>query len=89
MPPFLDGHFAPHAVWGFKRREREFFDVLQEHHVKLVCCAHGLAFDTHAHEGIRFVMSGAVGADSALTIEASAPRDLGIQKTGAACSMRS
>lgn len=30
--------------------------------MKLVCCAHGLAFDTHVHEGIRFVMSGGGGS---------------------------
>jgi hypothetical protein len=26
-----------------------------------VCCAHGLAFDTHVHDGVRFVMSGGGG----------------------------
>jgi hypothetical protein len=30
--------------------------------VKLVCCAHGLAFDTHVHDGVRFVMSGGGGS---------------------------
>jgi hypothetical protein len=29
--------------------------------VQLVCCAHGLAFDTCLHEGVRFVMSGGGG----------------------------
>jgi hypothetical protein len=29
--------------------------------VGLVCCAHGLAFDHHVHDGIRFVMSGGAG----------------------------
>jgi hypothetical protein len=61
MPPYMDGHFAPHPSWGFKRREREFLDLLRQHGVALVCCAHGLAFDTHVHEGIRFVMSGGGG----------------------------
>ena len=61
MPPHLDDHFAPHAVWGFKQREAEFLAVLQRHDVKLVCCAHGLAFDHHVHEGIHFVMSGGGG----------------------------
>jgi hypothetical protein len=61
MPPYLAGHFAPHAEWGFKQREREFLDLLREHAVSLVCCAHGLAFDTCVHGGVRFVMSGGGG----------------------------
>ena len=61
MPPYLDGHFAPHAEWGFKRREPEFLALLREHGVGLVCCAHGLAFDYVVRDGIRFVMSGGGG----------------------------
>jgi hypothetical protein len=61
MPPHLGGHYAPHPEWGFTLREREFLDLLHRHRVKLVCCAHGLAFDTHVHEGVRFVMSGGGG----------------------------
>jgi hypothetical protein len=61
MPPFLDGHYAPHADWGFTRREREFLDLLRDHRVALVCCAHGLAFDTTVRDGVRFVMSGGGG----------------------------
>jgi hypothetical protein len=61
MPPHLDGHFAPHADWGFKRREREFLGLLRAHGVGLVCCAHGLAFDHHVQDGIHFVMSGGGG----------------------------
>ncbi len=61
MPPHLGGHFAPHAEWGFKQREREFLALLRAHNVKLVCCAHGLAFDEHVHDGIRFIMSGGGG----------------------------
>jgi 3',5'-cyclic-AMP phosphodiesterase len=61
MPPHLDGHFAPHPEWGFKRREREFLNILREHGVALVCCAHGLAFDDHVRDGIRFIMSGGGG----------------------------
>jgi hypothetical protein len=30
--------------------------------VRLVCCAHGLAFDTHVRDGVRFVMSGGGGS---------------------------
>ena len=62
MPPHLDGHFAPHPDWGFKRREADFLALLREHGVKLVCCAHGLAFDTHVRDGTRFVMSGGGGS---------------------------
>ncbi len=61
MPPSLGGRFAPHAEWGFERREREFLGLLRAHGVALVCCAHGLAFDTCVHDGIRFVMSGGGG----------------------------
>ena len=61
MPPHLDGHFAPHADWGFERREREFLRLLETYDVSLVCCAHGLAFDTHVRKGVRFVMSGGAG----------------------------
>jgi hypothetical protein len=61
MPPYLDGHFAPHEEWGFQQREREFLDLLSEHEVALVCCAHGLAFDTCVRDGVRFVMSGGGG----------------------------
>jgi hypothetical protein len=61
MPPHLDGHYAPHADWGFEEREREFLDLLRRHRVGLVCCAHGLAFDTVVRDGVRFVMSGGGG----------------------------
>jgi Calcineurin-like phosphoesterase len=61
MPPHLDGHFAPHEEWGFRQREAEFLDVLRDHGVTLVCCAHGLAFDTCTANGVRFVMSGGGG----------------------------
>jgi hypothetical protein len=60
-PPHLDGHYAPHAEWGFRAREREFLALLREHRVALVCCAHGLAFDTVVRDGTRFVMSGGGG----------------------------
>jgi hypothetical protein len=62
MPPSLGGHYAPHAEWGFERREREFLELLRDHGVALVCCAHGLAFDTVVRDGVRFVMSGGGGS---------------------------
>jgi hypothetical protein len=61
-PPHFDGHFEPHADWGFKRREPEFLDLLRTHDVSLVCCAHGLAFDRHERDGTQFVMSGGGGS---------------------------
>jgi Calcineurin-like phosphoesterase len=61
MPPYLDGRYAPHENWGFGRHEREFLEILRRHGVRLVCCAHGLAFDEHVHDGIRFVVSGGGG----------------------------
>jgi hypothetical protein len=61
MPPHLDGHYAPHPEWGFTRGEDDFVALLRRHGVGLVCCAHGLAFDHHVHDGIHFVMSGGGG----------------------------
>jgi hypothetical protein len=61
MPPYLGGHYAPHPNWGFRKRETEFLRILRTHSVKLVCCAHGLAFDEYSYAGIRFVMSGGGG----------------------------
>jgi hypothetical protein len=62
MPPHLDGRHAPHPEWGFKRREQRFMALLRAHEVRLVCCAHGLAFDHHVYDGIHFVMSGGGGS---------------------------
>jgi len=62
MPPHLGGRFAPHAEWGFMRHEAEFLALLRARGVKLVCCAHGLAFDECVQDGIRFVMSGGGGS---------------------------
>jgi hypothetical protein len=62
MPPYLDGHYSPHADWGFRRREAEFLELLRARGVRFVCCAHGLAFDQHERDGIRFVMSGGGGS---------------------------
>jgi hypothetical protein len=61
MPPYLGGRYSPHDDWGFTQHEAEFLDILRTHRVKLVCCAHGLGFDTVVHRGIRFVMSGGGG----------------------------
>ena len=60
-PPHLDGHYTPHADWGFRRREAEFLAIVREHGVRLVCCAHGLAFDRTVRDGTTFVMSGGGG----------------------------
>jgi hypothetical protein len=61
MPPHLGGRYEPHPEWGFQAREEEFLSLLRRHGVALVCCAHGLAFDHHVHDGIHFVMSGGGG----------------------------
>jgi len=61
MPPHLGGRYEPHPEWGFQAREDEFLELLRRHGVGLVCCAHGLSFDHHVHEGVRFVMSGGGG----------------------------
>ena len=62
MPPHLGGRYAPHEEWGFRQREGEFLALLRDHGVKLVCSAHGLAFDECTRDGIRFVMSGGGGS---------------------------
>jgi hypothetical protein len=62
MPPHLDGRYAPHAEWGFRRREAEFLELIRDNGVGLVCCAHGLAFDAYERDGIWFVMSGGGGS---------------------------
>ena len=62
MPRYLDGRYAPHENWGFSRYEREFLDILRAHRVTLVCCAHGLTFDEHLDQGVRYVMSGGGGS---------------------------
>jgi len=62
MPPHLGGRYAPHPEWGFERREERFLALLRAHEVKLVCCAHGLAFDHYVHDGVHFVMSGGGGS---------------------------
>jgi hypothetical protein len=61
MPPHLGGHYQPHPEWGFQAREDEFLELLGRDGVGLVCCAHGLGFDHHVHDGIHFVMSGGGG----------------------------
>jgi Calcineurin-like phosphoesterase len=61
-PPHLDGHYAPQPECGFRQGEAEFLEIICRHDVKLVCCAHGLGFDHHVRDGVRFVMSGGGGA---------------------------
>jgi Calcineurin-like phosphoesterase len=61
-PPHLDGHYAPQPECGFRQGEREFLDIVHRHGVELVCCAHGLGFDHHVRDGVRYVMSGGGGA---------------------------
>jgi hypothetical protein len=61
IPPHSNGHYAPHPEWGFNVAEQEFLDIIDRHHVKLVCCAHGLSFDHHISNGTRYVMSGGGG----------------------------
>jgi hypothetical protein len=61
QPPYLDGHYAPHADWGFRQRETAFLGIVERYGVRLVCCAHGLAFDHHVRDGVHVVMSGGGG----------------------------
>jgi hypothetical protein len=72
-PPHLDGHYAPQAECGFQQGEREFMEIIRRHGVRLVCCAHGLGYDHHVRDGIRFVMSGGGGAALYLSYKKAGP----------------
>ena len=76
-PPHLDGHYAPQPECGFRQGEPEFLDIIRRHGVKLVCCAHGLGFDHHVRDGIRFVMTGGGGAALYLSYRDAGSRDRG------------
>ena len=76
-PPHLDGHYAPQPECGFKQGEPEFLAILRTHGVKLVCCAHGLGFDHHVRDGVRYVMSGGGGAAQYLSYREAAGPDRG------------
>jgi 3',5'-cyclic AMP phosphodiesterase CpdA len=76
-PPHLDGHYAPQPECGFRQGEPEFLDVICRHRVDLVCCAHGLGYDHHVHDGVRFVMSGGGGAALYLSYRDDPGRDRG------------
>jgi hypothetical protein len=76
-PPHLDGHYAPQPECGFRQGEPEFLDIVRRHGVKLVCCAHGLGYDHHVRDGIRFVMSGGGGAALYLSYRNAGGRDRG------------
>jgi hypothetical protein len=39
-PPHLDGHYAPQPECGLRQGEPEFLNIIRDHGVKLVCCAH-------------------------------------------------
>jgi hypothetical protein len=72
-PPHLGGHYAPQPECGFRQGEPEFLDIIRRHGVRMVCCAHGLGFDHHIHDGIRFVMSGGGGAALYLSYRNAGP----------------
>jgi calcineurin-like phosphoesterase family protein len=75
-PPHLGGHYSPQPECGFRQGEREFLGIIRRHGVRLVCCAHGLGYDHHVHDGVRFVMSGGGGAALYLSYR-NAGRDRG------------
>ena len=60
-PPYLDDHYEPHGDWGFSTGRSEFLTIVKKHNVKLVCCAHFLAYDYHVHNGTSYVVSGCGG----------------------------
>jgi hypothetical protein len=72
-PPHLGGHYAPQPECGFKQGEAEFLAIIRRHGVRLVCCAHGLGYDHHVRDGIRFVMSGGGGAALYLSYRDAGP----------------
>ena len=72
-PPHLDGHYSPQPECGFRQGEPEFMEIIRRHGVRLVCCAHGLGYDHHVQDGIRFVMSGGGGAALYLSYKNAGP----------------
>jgi Calcineurin-like phosphoesterase len=76
-PPHLGGHYAPQPECGFRQGEPEFLDIVRHHGVSLVCCAHGLGYDHHVRDGVRFVMSGGGGAALYLSYRDAATSDRG------------
>jgi Calcineurin-like phosphoesterase len=60
-PPAFDGRFEPHPEWGFTTGEREFLDLMHEHEVAIVCCAHALLFDHHVQDGTHYLVTGGGG----------------------------
>jgi hypothetical protein len=72
-PPHLGGHYAPQPECGFQQGEAEFLEILRRHRVELVCCAHGLGYDHHVRDGIRFVMSGGGGSALYLSYHHAGP----------------
>lgn len=60
-PPAFDGRFEPHPEWGFTTGEREFLDLMREHEVAIVCCAHALLFDHHVQDGTHYLVTGGGG----------------------------
>lgn len=60
-PPAFDGRFEPHPEWGFTTSEREFLDLMREHEVAIVCCAHALLFDHHVQDGTHYLVTGGGG----------------------------
>ena len=67
MPPNLGDHYAPRAQWGFKDNEAAFLAIVKKHGVKLVCCAHVIAYDNYVHDDICYVVSGGLGWELATT----------------------
>jgi hypothetical protein len=61
-PPAFDGRFDPHPEWGFTAGEREFLELMREHEVAIVCCAHALLYDHHVQDGTHYLVTGGGGS---------------------------
>ena len=61
MPPNFNEHYEPQSDWGFKNYEEDFLKIIKQYGVKLVCCAHVIAYDYYVYEGVAFVTSGGGG----------------------------
>jgi hypothetical protein len=61
MPPYFNGRYTPHPDWGFRQHEAEFLQLVKAYDVKLVCCAHVLAYDHMVWGDTHFVVSGGGG----------------------------
>lgn len=61
MPPNLNKHYTPVPEWGFTKNEKEFLNIVKANKIKMICCAHVIAYDYYVYDNIPYVVSGGLG----------------------------